>query len=94
MAKQTGIIKGIIDNIAFYKTADGHLAHAKGKADRDKILHSAAFARTRENKSGFGRAVIHNASLVALATSTVRASIYLVTIAEGKMYRDHTATPK
>jgi len=58
MAKQAGIIKlkGTIDDIAFYKTADGHLARAKGGIDRDKILHSAAFARTRENNSEFGRA--------------------------------------
>jgi hypothetical protein len=58
MAKQAGIIKlkGTIDDIAFYKTADGHLARAKGGVDRDKILHSAAFARTRENNSEFGRA--------------------------------------
>ncbi|WP_417857591.1 hypothetical protein [Xanthomarina gelatinilytica] len=58
MAKQTGIIKlkGTIDDIAFYKTTDGHLARAKGGVDRDKILHSAAFARTRENNSEFGRA--------------------------------------
>ncbi len=58
MAKQAGIIKlkGTIDDISFYKTADGHLARAKGGADRDKILHSPAFARTRENNSEFGRA--------------------------------------
>ncbi|AFL82514.1 hypothetical protein Aeqsu_3077 [Aequorivita sublithincola DSM 14238] len=58
MAKQTGIIKlkGTIDDIAFYKTADGHLARAKGGVDRDKIKHSAAFARTRENNSEFGTA--------------------------------------
>ncbi len=58
MAKQTGIIKlkGTIDDIAFYKTADGHLARAKGGVDSDKIKHSAAFARTRENNSEFGRA--------------------------------------
>ncbi|MDP2693088.1 MAG: hypothetical protein Q8O88_05625 [bacterium] len=58
MAKQAGIIKlkGTIDDIAFYKTTDGHLARAKGGVDRNKILHSAAFARTRENNSEFGRA--------------------------------------
>src|SRR5690606_20222030 len=58
MAKQAGIIKlkGTIEDIAFYKTTDGHLARAKGGVDRDKILHSAAFARTRENNSEFGLA--------------------------------------
>src|SRR5690554_6127771 len=58
MAKQAGIIKlkGTIDDIAFYKTADGHLARAKGGIDRDKILNSPAFARTRENNAEFARA--------------------------------------
>jgi hypothetical protein len=58
MAKQAGIIKlkGTIEDISFYKSADGHLARAKGGVDRDKILHGAAFARTRENNSEFGRA--------------------------------------
>lgn len=58
MAKQAGIIKlkGTIDDISFYKTADGHLARAKGGVDRNKILHSAAFARTRENNAEFARA--------------------------------------
>lgn len=58
MAKQAGIIKlkGTIDDISFYKTADGHIARAKGGVDRNKILHSAAFKRTRENYSEFGRA--------------------------------------
>ncbi len=58
MAKQAGIIKlkGTIDDVSFYKTADGHLARAKGGIDRNKILHSPAFARTRENNSEFGRA--------------------------------------
>jgi hypothetical protein len=58
MAKQAGIIKlkGTIEDISFYKTADGHLARKKGGVDREKILHSPAFARTRENNSEFGRA--------------------------------------
>ncbi|HLW32162.1 MAG: hypothetical protein WBA61_08805 [Aequorivita sp.] len=58
MAKQAGIIKlkGTIDDISFYKSADGHLARAKGGVDKNKILHSASFARTRENMSEFGRA--------------------------------------
>jgi len=58
MAKQAGIIKlkGTIDDISFYKTADGHLARAKGGVDREKILHDPAFQRTRENGAEFGRA--------------------------------------
>ena len=58
MAKQAGIIKlkGTIDDISFYKSADGHLARKKGGVDKDKILQDPAFARTRENNSEFGRA--------------------------------------
>lgn len=58
MAKQAGIIKlkGTIEDIAFYKTADGHLARAKGGIDRNKLLHDPKFQRTRENNSEFGRA--------------------------------------
>lgn len=58
MAKQTGIIKlkGTIDDVSFYKSVDGHLARAKGGVDRNKILNSPAFQRTRENNAEFGRA--------------------------------------
>lgn len=58
MAKQAGIIKlkGTIDDISFYKTADGHMARAKGGIDRAKILNDPAFQRTRENGSEFGTA--------------------------------------
>jgi len=58
MAKQAGIIKlkGTIEDISFYKSADGHLARKKGGVDKDKILNDPAFARTRENNSEFGRA--------------------------------------
>ena len=58
MAKQAGIIKlkGTIEDIAFYKTADGHLARAKGGIDRNKLLNDPAFQRTRENGAEFGRA--------------------------------------
>ena len=58
MAKQKGIIKlkGTIDDISFYKTADGHMARAKGGVDRNKILNDPAFQRTRENNSEFGTA--------------------------------------
>lgn len=58
MAKQTGIIKlkGTIDDISFYKTADGHMARAKGGISRDRILSDPAFQRTRENGAEFGTA--------------------------------------
>ncbi len=58
MAKQKGIIKlkGTIDDISFYRTADGHMARAKGGVDKNKILNDPAFQRTRENNSEFGTA--------------------------------------
>jgi len=58
MAKQAGIIKlkGTIDDISFYKTADGHLARAKGGVSRSKLMNDPAFQRTRENGAEFGRA--------------------------------------
>lgn len=41
MAKQAGIIKlkGTIDDISFYRTADGHMARAKGGISRHRILN-------------------------------------------------------
>jgi hypothetical protein len=58
MAKQNGIIKlkGTIDDISFYKSADGHLARAKGGVDANRIANDPAFQRTRENGQEFGRA--------------------------------------
>ena len=92
MAKQTGIIKlkGTIDDIAFYKTTDGHLARAKGGVDRDKILHSAAFARTRENNSEFGRAgqggkLIRTALLLAIIKTDAVNSRGNRTLSEGNL---------
>ena len=73
MAKQTGIIKlkGTIGDISFYKSADGHLARAKGGIDGKRIASDPAFQRTRENGSEFGRAgkggkVVRNAIRVLL----------------------------
>ncbi|MEO5788360.1 hypothetical protein, partial [Gelidibacter sp.] len=58
MAKQAGIIKlkGTIDDISFYRTADGHMARAKGGISRQRILNDPAFQRTRENGAEFGTA--------------------------------------
>ena len=60
MAKQEGIIKlkGTIGDISFYKTRDGYLARSKGGVDKNRIENDAAFQRTRENGSEFGRAGI------------------------------------
>ena len=58
MARQTGIIKlkGTIGDISFYKSADGHMARAKGGIDASRMANDPAFQRTRENGSEFGRA--------------------------------------
>lgn len=58
MAKQAGIIKlkGTIDDLSFYKTADGHIARLKGGVDGKRIANDPAFQRTRENGMEFGRA--------------------------------------
>ena len=73
MAKQTGIIKlkGTIGDISFYKTADGHLARAKGGIEASRIANDPVFQRTRENGSEFGRAgkggkVLRNAIRILL----------------------------
>ncbi|KAA2240316.1 hypothetical protein F0L74_29585 [Chitinophaga agrisoli] len=58
MAKQTGILplEGTIGNVTFYKTKAGYLARQKGGVDGRRIATDAAFQRTRENGSEFGRA--------------------------------------
>ena len=58
MAQQAGIIKlkGTIGDIAFYKSADGHMARFKGGVDGKRIANDPAFKRTRENGEEFGRA--------------------------------------
>ena len=58
MAKQASIIKlkGTIGGITFYKSQDGYLAREKVGVDGDRIANDAAFQRTRENGSEFGRA--------------------------------------
>jgi len=58
MALQDGIlkIKGLLDNISFYKTADGYLVRRKSGVSGDRIKNDPAFQRTRENLAEFGRA--------------------------------------
>ncbi len=58
MAKQTGIFKvqGTVDDVTFYKSADGDLIRKKGGVSKSRIKSDPNFARTRENMSEFGRA--------------------------------------
>jgi hypothetical protein len=81
MAKQNGIIKlkGTIGDIAFYKSRDGHLAREKGGIPASRIKNDAAFQRTRENMSEFGRAGA-SGKLIRMAFRT-----YLVNLADGRL---------
>lgn len=81
MAKQNGIIKlkGTIGDIAFYKSQDGHLAREKGGVAASRIKSDAAFQRTRENMSEFGRAGTAG-KLIRQAFRT-----YLVNLADNRM---------
>jgi hypothetical protein len=56
MARQSGLIKinGTLDNLTFYKTADGYQVRTKGGVSRDRILNDPSYARTRENGAEFG----------------------------------------
>ena len=58
MAKQIGVIKldGILDNIVFYKSADGYIARLHTPITPERIASDPSFARTRENMAEFGRA--------------------------------------
>lgn len=57
MARQKGIIKlkGTIGDITFLKTRDGYIAKERTSLDGNRIKNDAAFQRTRENNSEFGR---------------------------------------
>ena len=56
MAKSTGILKieGTLENITFYKSADGQMVRTKGGVSKKRILNDPAFIRTRENGAEFG----------------------------------------
>jgi hypothetical protein len=60
MAKNNSLLKieGTLDNLTFYKSADGHLVRTKGGVSKNRIMNDPAFARTRENGVEFG----HSAS--------------------------------
>lgn len=58
MAKQKSLIKieGTIDDLTFYKSANGYIVRKKGGVSKEKILNDPAFERTRENGMEFGQA--------------------------------------
>ena len=59
MAKQAGThpLTGSIGDVTYYKNDFGYLAKEKGGPDRDMVLKSELFARTRENAADFKTAV-------------------------------------
>lgn len=56
MAKQTGLFnfEGTLDNVTFYRTADGLLVRKKGGVSRRRLLKDPNFIRARENAAEFG----------------------------------------
>ena len=58
MARQSGLFnfEGTLDNVTFYKTADGLLVRKKGGVSKNRLLHDPAFIRARENGAEIGRA--------------------------------------
>ena len=56
MARQGGLLKvvGKLDDLSFYKSADGFLVRTKGGVSGDRIANDPTFQRTRENGAEFG----------------------------------------
>lgn len=56
MARQGGLLKviGKLDDLSFYKSADGFLVKTKGGVSGDRIANDPTFQRTRENGAEFG----------------------------------------
>ena len=72
MGKLNGIIKiqGTLENLTFYKSADGHLVRTKGGVSKNRIMHDPAFQRTRENGSEFGQSA-HAGKMLRTAVGTM-----------------------
>jgi hypothetical protein len=72
MAKLNGILKieGTLDNLTFYKSADGHMVRTKGGVSKKRIMNDPAFVRTRENGSEFGKSA-HAGKMLRMAVSTL-----------------------
>lgn len=56
MAKLRSLIKleGTMEDLTFYKGADGYFVRTKGGVSKNRIMNDPAFARTRENGAEFG----------------------------------------
>lgn len=56
MAKNKSLFKieGTLDDVTFYKSADGYLVRTKGGVSKERMMKDPAFERTRENMAEFG----------------------------------------
>ena len=72
MGKLDGIIKiqGTLDNLTFYKSADGHIVRTKGGVSKNRIKNDPAFQRTRENGTEFGHSA-HAGKMLRSAVGTM-----------------------
>lgn len=72
MAKLDGIIKiqGTLENLTFYKTADGQLVRTKGGVSKNRMKNDPAFKRTRENGTEFAESA-HSGKLLRTAAGTM-----------------------
>ena len=72
MGKLDGIIKiqGTLDNLTFYKTADGHLVRTKGGVSKSRIMNDPAFQRTRENGTEFAESA-HAGKMLRTSVGTM-----------------------
>lgn len=72
MAKLNGFLKieGTLDNLTFYKTADGHMVRTKGGVSKKRIMTDPAFIRTRENGAEFGQSA-NAGKMLRLAVSSL-----------------------
>lgn len=55
MAKNKSLFKieGTLDELTFYKTAEGNYVRMKGGVSKERIMNDPSFVRTRENMSEF-----------------------------------------
>ena len=56
MAQNKSLFKivGTLDDVSFYKSADGYLVRTKGGVSKERVMKDPAFERTRENMEEFG----------------------------------------
>ncbi len=103
MAKLDGILKiqGTLENLTFYKSADGHMVRTKGGVSKNRIMNDPAFIRTRENGTEFAEnasagKILRNAvgSLVFKAKDPKLSSRMFKVMSVVKNYDGHSSRGK